>query len=392
MPRPRSDRPAYCLHRRSGRGFVTIDGRQRTLPGRYDSPESRAAYDRIVGTWLANGRALPAAPQAASGPTVATIALAFWRHAKAFYVDADGNNTGEVESFRYALRPLRRLYGSTPAADFGPKALKALRAAMLLPQPVIDPATKRPKLGPDGTPATRPGWSRTYANRQTDRIKGVFRWAASEELVPAAVPAALDTLKSIRSGRETPPVKAIAPEFAEAVLPHVSAQVGAMVRLQLLTAMRPGEVVIMGGFDLDTGGPVWVYTPAKHKTAGRGHARAVYLGPKAQEVIRPFLRPDTGANLFSPADAERTRREAAHAARATPLSCGNRPGSNRRRQPTRTAGVRYTVTSYYRAVERGCDKAFPPPADVAGRPAELLAWRKAHRWHPHQLRHTAGTV
>jgi site-specific recombinase XerC len=24
--------------------------------------------------------------------------------------------------------------------------------------------------------------------------------------------------------------------------------------------------------------------------------------------------------------------------------------------------------------------------------AELAAWQKAHRWHPHQLRHSAGTA
>jgi site-specific recombinase XerD len=24
--------------------------------------------------------------------------------------------------------------------------------------------------------------------------------------------------------------------------------------------------------------------------------------------------------------------------------------------------------------------------------AELTAWRKSHRWHPHQLRHTAATA
>jgi integrase len=54
-----------------------------------------------------------------------------------------------------------------------------------------------------------------------------------------------------------------------------------------------------------------------------------------------------------------------------------------------------------------CDRAFPPPEHLgrgdgetaaewetrlgeAGL-AELNAWRKAHRWHPHQLRHLAAT-
>ena len=81
MARPKSDRPAYCKHKRTGRAFVTIDGHQRTLPGDYGSEESRAAYDRLVGTWMANGRALPAAPAAPASsfelhPVTATRATA----------------------------------------------------------------------------------------------------------------------------------------------------------------------------------------------------------------------------------------------------------------------------------------------------------------------------
>ena len=54
------------------------------------------------------------------------------------------------------------------------------------------------------------------------------------------------------------------------------------------------------------------------------------------------------------------------------------------------------------AVARACDKAFPPPADLtppdtatekekAEALAELKAWRKAHRFHPHQVRHAKAT-
>ena len=56
---------------------------------------------------------------------------------------------------------------------------------------------------------------------------------------------------------------------------------------------------------------------------------------------------------------------------------------------------------------RGCDRAFPPPEPLRrrddetvanwrkrltkGQKAELKAWQRAHRWHPHQLRHNAAT-
>ena len=51
------------------------------------------------------------------------------------------------------------------------------------------------------------------------------------------------------------------------------------------------------------------------------------------------------------------------------------------------------------AIARACDRAFPHPtltkergvALTGNEAAELSKWRKAHRWHPHQLRHTMAT-
>ena len=74
MPRPKSDTPSYCRHKRNNKGYVTIDGHQKFLPGAYNSAESRAAYDVLIGQWLGNGRQLPAQPIA--GITVATVCLA----------------------------------------------------------------------------------------------------------------------------------------------------------------------------------------------------------------------------------------------------------------------------------------------------------------------------
>jgi len=50
----------------------------------------------------------------------------------------------------------------------------------------------------------------------------------------------------------------------------------------------------------------------------------------------------------------------------------------------------YDVMAFYRACIRGCDAANPPPEGMTD-PRELDAWRKSHRWHPHQIRHTLAT-
>ena len=103
----------------------------------------------------------------------------------------------------------------------------------------------------------------------------------------------------------------------------------------------------------------------------------------------------------------RKRREDAHNRRTTSANAGNRPGTNRKPNPKRTAGECYTKDSYRRAIQRACDVAFPPPEPLARRKREtkeqwkerltvdqskqLKAWQKEHRWSPNQLRHAAAT-
>jgi integrase len=162
-------------------------------------------------------------------------------------------------------------------------------------------------------------------------------------------------------------------KHVDAVLPFVSRQVAAMIELQWLTAMRPGEAVAMRLADIDMKGDVWVYAPSDHKTAWRGHRRQIYLGPKCKEILQPFLSRKRDAHLFSPAEAEADRRAQRHAKRMTPQGYGNRPGTNRSSAPARPLRASYDVHSYRRAITRACEKAEIPP------------------WHPHQLRHARAT-
>ena len=122
----------------------------------------------------------------------------------------------------------------------------------------------------------------------------------------------------------------------------------------------------MRAMDIDRCGKVWIYRPEVHKTLHHGYSREIRIGPKAQNILEPFLtKLDLSAFIFSPTDAEASRREILHRQRRTPMSWGNRPGSNRRRKPKQTPGERYSVSAYRRAVERGCDLAYPPPSELA---------------------------
>jgi site-specific recombinase XerD len=203
-------------------------------------------------------------------------------------------------------------------------------------------------------------------------------------------------------------------EVVDATLPFLYPIPRAMVELQRLTGMRPGEVCCMRGIDLEVSAPVWVYRPGSdqgpegdHKTAHHGHERIILLGPKAQEVLRPWLKTDLTAYLFSPREAEALRNAARRQQGKSPMT-PSQAARKPKRNPKRARGERYRVAAYRLAIYRACDRAFPPPAPLAKRDdetlkewrgrltskdrAELRRWRKARRWHPHQRRHNAASA
>jgi integrase len=193
-------------------------------------------------------------------------------------------------------------------------------------------------------------------------------------------------------------VTPVADARVDAIRPHVTRQVWALLELLRITGMRSGETVIMRSVDIDRSGDVWAYIPSRHKAELHGRKRTIYLGPRARAVIEPWLGGDPSAYLFRPKDevsealADRRRK------RASPMTPSQR-ARKRSARPGRTPGERYTPATLGRAVARGCDRAFPHPAlDGIGakdltpnQSAELRTWRKSHRWHPHQLRHGAAT-
>jgi integrase len=314
--------------------------------------------------------------------TVAELILAYWRHVESYYVK-DGVPTSQVHVVRMSLKPVKELFGHTWARDFGPLALKACRQKLIAN-----------------------GVSRTTINSLISRIRQMFRWGVEHELVPVSVYQALVAVPGLRRGRTTAkenlPISPVSDERVDRTLLRVSPTVAAMVRLQRLTGMRPGEVVIMRGCDLVTAGRIWEYIPASHKMEHYDRKRVVFFGPQAQKILKPWLKTDLHALLFSPAEAEAKRHADRGAKRRTPrwrshVVHQDRKKKSRSRRPFVD---HYTVASYRRAIARACDVAFPHPllARVLAKDltdsqrTELEAWRKANRWHPHQLRHSVATL
>lgn len=157
--------------------------------------------------------------------------------------------------------------------EFGPLRLKAFRDSLIAE-----------KL------------SRSSINHATNRTRRIFKWGVENELVEPRILEGLRAVAGLRFGKsdakETEPVRPVADAHIDAVLPHCSPQVAAMIALQRICGMRSGEVVQMRTCDINTAGTVWTYSPATHKTQYRGHQRTVYIGPKGQAVLQEWLRAD----------------------------------------------------------------------------------------------------
>jgi integrase len=341
--KPSNVPPPYPKKPHNGQARITVraaDGRRKDLVlGPHGSPESLAEYRRVLAELGAHGGLYPvqATAPAAADLTVNELLLQYWHWAEEHYRDPEGNPTRELENLKDALRPLRPLYGHTQAKGFGPSSLRAVQQEMV-----------------------KAGLCRSVVNSRVNRVRRLFKWAASFELVPVAVHQALQTVLGLRRGhgkvREAGPIKPAADEHVNATVPFLPAPVRAMVELQRLTACRAGEVMVMRAIDLSMTGPVWTYRPRRHKNQHRGMDRIIFLGPQAQEIVKPFLTIDLEAFLFSP----RAYVEALHRSRAEQRKTKRTPSELKRKRkatPRRVPAERYSRRSYRVAVVRGCDKA-----------------------------------
>lgn len=363
--------PAYGLHKASGQARVAIGGRTIYL-GKYGSPESHEKYAREIAQLAMEPEPEPLLQlrdAAGYDLTVNEVLVRYLRWADQHY-RWKGERTKEFRSIVEALRLLRELYGSTPAREFGPKALKILQAASI-----------------------EKGWCRKTINARVNRIRRMFKWAASEELIQPSVFHGLSTVTGLQYGRsnakESTGTQPISEAVIQATLPYVTPQVAAMILIQYHAAMRPAEVTIMRPCDIDMSDPeLWVYRPSSFKTAWLERSREVFLGPQCQAALKPFLDRDVSAYLFSPieSDAWRQEQRAEHRdpnRKTKVYPCELRQREKRKKKAASKVSTRplrdcYDVDSYRRAVAYGTKKAREQGIEIED-------------WSPCQLRHSQGT-
>jgi integrase len=344
--------PSLRRHK-TGQAFVVINRKHHYL-GKWGSDESEAEYRRLVGEYLACGHKdvfrLPV-----DSITVAALCTTYFEHCLGYYQDKESNR------IKVAIRPLVELYGDTLAKDFAPHHLKAVR------QSIVDgkyfDERKRENIP-----------TRTYVNTIVKCIRRMFRWASGEGMLPPSIHQALADLAPLKRGRTTArepeKIKPVDPATVQQTIERLPPVLADMIRFQSLVGCRPGEVCDIQPCMVDRSvGDVWEIKLDAHKTAWRGTERILYIGPKAQAILTPYLDRDPCAYCFSPIEAFHQRRP-----RIVPKSCGNGIGkSNHTPKTSRQISDHYNTHSYGRAIARVCEENNIP------------------RWSPNQLRHAAAT-
>ena len=135
MAAPSRRIPKLCRHKATGQAVVRLNG-QDVYCGKFGTAAAKSEYDRVITEWLQRGRAIPGTVRGRPMPgrsadelSVAEVILAYKAHCDEYY----RHSPLERERVRLAVRPLRQLYGLTPATGFGPLAFKVVRQKMIEP-------------------------------------------------------------------------------------------------------------------------------------------------------------------------------------------------------------------------------------------------------------------
>lgn len=363
--------PTYRRHP-NGQAFFEYRG-QRTYLGKYDSPESKERFNRVISQILAGGPgAVAIKPQ--DTPKIATLINTYLDHAARYYTK-DGKATKEYLGMEMAVRKLGFFYGESLAIDFGPAKL------MELQQCLIGSSYKYASGRGKQRVMIEQRYTRPYINKLIGRVKRFFRWCAKNELIPPEQYHRLYCVEPLMAGRcaapEPPDVEPVPRAIVEQTIPYMQPMTAAMVQLQMLCGMRPAEICAMRGRDIEQHDGVWVYTVPEHKTAWRGMQLVKAIPLAAQRILQPFLLDDPDAYIFSPIVSESRRHAVRRRNRETPLT----PSQQARRpkkSPKSAKRPKYDTDSYRKAIRYAIDKA--------ARAGVVIP-----HWHPNQLRHTIAT-
>jgi len=350
--------PRYCGPHKTGQAYSifptgTASAGKHRYHGLFGTPESRENYRR----WL---KELNLGGGTADGERPWLTIFEVWERwldwARDMHLyEKDGEDTGTTSSYICAMKCVLDLYGNLPIQRFTPYNLNVCREAMC-----------------------ESGMARATINTYVSRIKRVWRRAAAWGFLDNEAYVAIERFEPLHrneGGREIKRKLSVSEQDVAAVRKHLSPAVRAMIDVLTWSGCRSQEVRHMRTCDItdedaaippSLRGQCWVYRPRRHKSEHHDKGRIVLLGPQAQSIIGPWLRPtEPDRYLFSPYETiahcnkKRTKAGSAH--------------QKRRSKATYNKLRPYAANSLWIAVRDACRAA------------------GVEHWHPHRLRHLAAT-
>lgn len=307
--RKKGEPPRLCRHKSSGQGYVTLHG-QRQYLGPFGSAECRRAYRDILRRFeeRQEPKVVRQTLYLGAGTTVKDLVKAFMAHVADPKYQIDGEKTSTHVACRlYLVDGLAKEYGAMVADDFRHPEFEEFRQRYI-----------------------GRGYARNSIKIVTGRVLALFRWGHKKGAVSAETLTSLKASPEPDEGEEREPIAPVPPEDLERVLLsleqeparchvlpfrrdhyHKRLRQAAMMRLQELVGMRPGELCRMRGSEIDREGKVrvgtrivqvagpdgtpyrgWVFQPSRHKTMKKGKTVAYLVGPQARAILDRWLPAD----------------------------------------------------------------------------------------------------
>ncbi len=304
----------------------------------------------------------------------------------------DGTLSSHYEKAGQHARPLLVMYGDTYAEHFTVEDLERLQVQVQKPVD-FDLDDNSTSWHPPDMPRNHcRRWGDAYTNEAINDIRRFFRWLEKKGKVPKGTTHHLSTLESILLEPEERQLPE--PRWITATMAHTSPQIACLIQLQLITAARPSELLIMRPGDIEIDGDQWTLRPYQHKLLHKRKRREIPLGSRCQELLAPFLegRPPE-AYVFKPAEVfqwwRRHNRQHRQSTRTTPVyPCEVRrrrqeKAKRRRRKCQRKRKFEfqdyYDRRSYRQAIHHAVAKAIRAGHDI-------------EYWNPYDLRHASITT
>jgi len=292
--------------------------------------------------------------------TITTVGQLFEKYRVYFEENApEVRNGKEHPDLRLIKRANRFVqpYSEWPVDSFGPDELNAIKKKML---------NYKYKAGKQEKHYVRRG-----INDTLDWIISIIEWGVGRRIVQNETLIALQKeFKPLRMGEKGAIDKIkrqrVTEEEFNKVASISTSVIGDMLRLVWYTGMRPYEICEMRPFDiLRDDSECWIYIPGRdktpvgqHKTTRYGKIKVIPLAGECINILSKRIKDfNSKKYIFSPQESRAEFQKTRRLNRKTPLSCGNRAGTNRKDNPKRKPKERYTNNSLAQACKRGCKRA-----------------------------------